>query len=311
MQKVIKIGTRKSLLALAQSTMVKEEIERNCPGTQVELVKIVTTGDKILDVPLAQVGGKGLFVKEIEEAMLRHEVDIAVHSMKDVPSELPEELHVGIITKRENPHDAFISNTFASFHELPQGARVGTSSLRRRAQLAHIRPDLVIDDLRGNLDTRLRKLDEGQFDAIILAAAGLNRLGLRERARIFFSEDEMLPAVAQGAVGIELRKADQELLAQLIFMNDPETAVTVAAERAFLERLEGGCQVPLGAFAKLVNDTLTLTGLIAAVDGSRIIKKQMEGDSADPAALGLQLAEELLAMGGKDILAEVYGREFE
>ena len=221
MQKLIRIGTRASLLALTQSTWIKGLIEARYPDITVELVKIITKGDKILDVPLAKVGGKGLFVKEIEEALLKNEVDIAVHSMKDVPAELPEGLHIGIITKRENPLDAFISNTCATCRELPQGAKVGTSSLRRKSQLANIRPDLIIEDLRGNLDTRLRKLDEGQYDAIILAAAGLNRLSLSDRAKSFFTEEEMLPAVAQGAVGIELRTNDAELLAGLMFHGSP------------------------------------------------------------------------------------------
>ncbi|OGR05329.1 MAG: hydroxymethylbilane synthase, partial [Deltaproteobacteria bacterium RIFOXYD12_FULL_50_9] len=224
MRKHIKIGTRGSLLALAQSTMIKKQIEAQHPGIVVELVKIITKGDKILDVPLAMVGGKGLFVKEIEEALLANEVDLAVHSMKDVPSELPDALHIGIVTRRENPHDAFLSNSAASLAELPAKARIGTSSLRRKAQLAKLRPDLVIEDLRGNLDTRLRKLDEGRYDAIILAAAGLNRLGLAKRATAYFSAVEMLPAVAQGAVGIELRKNDTELLAGLTFLDDRDTA---------------------------------------------------------------------------------------
>ncbi|MFC1523479.1 hydroxymethylbilane synthase [Thermodesulfobacteriota bacterium] len=311
MQKLIKIGTRGSLLAMAQSTMIKNLIEGQYPGTTVELVRIITKGDKILDVPLAMVGGKGLFVKEIEEALLRREVDLAVHSMKDVPSELPDELHLGIITKRENPHDAFICNQYKTLSELPQGAKIGTSSLRRKAQLIHLRPDLVIEDLRGNLDTRLRKLDEGIYDAIILAAAGLNRLGLSERAVSCFSADEMLPAVAQGAVGIELRRSDEALLEGLEFLNHQETAITVTGERALLKRLEGGCQVPLGAFGELNGDELILTGLIASVDGSRIIRKQMAGKASSAESLGVRLAEELLAMGGKDILGEVYGREME
>lgn len=307
MQKLIKIGTRGSLLALTQSNWIKGLIEAQHPSTTVELVKIITKGDKILDVPLAMVGGKGLFVKEIEEALLSREVDIAVHSMKDVPSELPEELHIGIVTKRENPHDAFISLKYASLAQLPVGARVGTSSLRRKAQIAALRPDLVIEDLRGNLDTRLRKLDEGQYDAIILAAAGLNRLKLSERATGYFTAEEMLPAVAQGAVGIELRKADSELLAGLSFMADYATDVCVQAERSYLHRLEGGCQVPLAGFATLNAGELTMTGLIAAVDGSRIIKKVMTGKPEDAAAIGRTLAEELLAMGGREILEAVYG----
>lgn len=307
MQKRIKIGTRGSLLALAQSNWIKGLIEAEHPATTVELVKIVTKGDKILDVPLAMVGGKGLFVKEIEEALLSREVDIAVHSMKDVPAELPPELHIGIVTKRENPHDAFISKKYANLAEMPAGARVGTSSLRRKAQIAALRQDLVIEDLRGNLDTRLRKLDEGQYDAIILAAAGLNRLKLSERATRYFTAEEMLPAVAQGAVGIELRRADSDLLAGLSFLIDHATEVCVQAERSYLHRLEGGCQVPLAGFATLNGKELTMTGLIASVDGSRIIKQVMTGQPEDAAAIGRNLAEELLAMGGREILETVYG----
>jgi hydroxymethylbilane synthase len=311
MQKTIRIGTRASLLAMAQSTNIKNLIEAQYPDVQVELVKIVTKGDKILDVPLAKVGGKGLFVKEIEDAMLQHEVDIAVHSMKDVPAELPDELHLGIITKREDPRDAFISNAYKTLADLPQGARVGTSSLRRKSQLGLMRSDLIISDLRGNLDTRLRKLDEKQYDAIILAAAGLNRLKMSARVASFFNPTDMLPAVGQGAVGIELRKADTELLAALAFLADETTAVAVRAERSFLHRLEGGCQVPIGAFAELQGGRVTITGLVASVNGAKMIKRQMTGDAADAENLGTRLAEELLANGGGAILAEVYGKEID
>lgn len=308
MQKLIKIGTRKSLLALAQSNGIKAQIEAKYPDITVELVKIMTKGDKILDVPLAKVGGKGLFVKELEEAMLSREVDIAVHSMKDVPAELPDELHLALITPREDPRDAFISNNCKSLAELHQGAKIGTSSLRRRAQLAKVRPDLVIEDLRGNLDTRLRKLDEGQYDAIILAAAGLNRLQL-DRASSYFNSMEMLPAVGQGAVGIEMRRDAQELLAGLSFLDHWQTKVTVQAERAFLLRLEGGCQVPIAGFCTVESDQLTLTGLVASVDGKEVIRKTKSGPADQPELLGRTLAEELLAMGAKDILQEVYGKE--
>lgn len=308
MQKHIKIGTRKSPLALAQSNGIKAQIEAKYPDVTVELVKIMTKGDKILDVPLAKVGGKGLFVKELEEAMLNKEVDMAVHSMKDVPAELPDELHLALITKREDPRDAFISNKYKSLLDLPQGAKVGTSSLRRRAQLAKVRPDLVIEDLRGNLDTRLRKLDEGQFDAIILAAAGLNRLQL-DRAAAYFSTQEMLPAVGQGAVGIEMRRDAKELLAGLQFLDHRPTELTVRAERAFLLRLEGGCQVPIAGFCTIDNDQLTLTGLVASVDGKEVIKKTATGPADQPETLGRNLAEDLLAMGGRAILEEVYGQK--
>ena len=309
MRKLIKIGTRGSLLAITQSNWVKNQIEAEHPGVSVELEIIVTKGDKILDVPLAKVGGKGLFVKEIEEALLRRDVDLAVHSMKDVPSELPNELHLGIIPLRENPHDAFISTKFATLADLPLGATVGTSSLRRRAQLASLRPDLKIVDLRGNLDTRLRKLDEGQFQAIILTAAGLNRLGMSSRATGYFSAKEMLPAVGQGALGIELRRDDAELLAGLAFLNDAKTTVAVAAERAFLYRLEGGCQVPIGAFAEVNNGQIKLTGLVASVDGKEVLKDSVSGPEDKAQDLGTQLANKLLDMGGREILAEVYGQE--
>jgi len=306
MQKVIKIGTRKSLLALAQSNLIKSLIEAEYPDVTVELVKMVTKGDKILDVPLAKVGGKGLFVKELEDAMLNKDADIAVHSMKDVPAELPDGLHLGIITKREDPRDAFISNDYKSLADLPQGAKVGTSSLRRRSQLANIRPDLVIEDLRGNLDTRLRKLDEKQYDAIILAAAGLNRLKL-DRATGYFGATEMLPAVGQGAVGIELREADSELLAGLQFLAHKDTFDTVTAERAFLLRLEGGCQVPIAAHASVDGDNLTLTGLVSSIEGDQVIREVGAGLRQDAEKIGVALAEKILDLGGKEILEKVYG----
>ena len=309
MQKHIKIGTRASLLAMTQSTNIKNLIEAQYPGTTVELVKIITKGDKIVDVPLAKVGGKGLFVKELEEAMLSREVDMAVHSMKDVPSELPEELHIGVVTKREDPRDAFLSVKYKSVHDLPQGAKVGTSSLRRKAQLFHLRPDLEIHDLRGNLDTRIRKLDEGMYDAIILATAGLNRLQWSQRITAYFSAEEMLPAVAQGAVGIELRKDSVELLAGLAFLQHEETTIAVTGERGFLHRLEGGCQVPIGAHGTVAGGQLTITGLIASVDGKEILKKSLSGPVANAASLGVTLAEELLNLGGRTILEEVYGSE--
>lgn len=308
MKKNIKIGTRKSLLALAQSNGIKAQIEGQYSEVSVELLKIVTKGDKILDVPLAKVGGKGLFVKELEESMLNHEADMAVHSMKDVPAELPEGLVLGIVTKREDPRDAFISNNYKSLQDLPLGAKVGTSSLRRRSQLAIMRPDLIIEDLRGNLDTRLKKLDEGHYDAIILAAAGLNRLKL-DRATSYFETSDMLPAVGQGAVGIELRRDDQELLAGLMFLDHRDTKVAVTAERAFLLRLEGGCQVPIAGFCQVDGDTITLTGLVASVDGTQVIKKIATGPADKAEAIGVGLAEEILALGGRAILEEVYEKE--
>lgn len=308
MRKEIKIGTRASLLAVTQSTWVKEQIEKHNPGTRVELVKIITKGDKILDAPLAKVGGKGLFVKELEDALLDGRADLAVHSMKDVPAELPEGLHLGVVTERENPVDAFISRKYKSLSDLPQGATVGTSSLRRKSQLASQRPDLVIVDLRGNLDTRLRKLDEGQFDAIVVATAGLNRLGMADRITSLFTPELMLPAIGQGALGLELRKDDQDLLDGISFLNHPKTATAVKAERAFLLRLEGGCQVPIGGYAIADERNVTLTGLIASVDGGQILKERVNGPAENAEKMGTELAEKLLAMGGREILDEVYGR---
>ena len=301
--------TKAVIRHLSSENLNNKQIEAEHPDVSVELIIIVTKGDKILDVPLAKVGGKGLFVKEIEEALLRKDVDLAVHSMKDVPAELPEELHLGIIPVRENPCDAFISSKYTSLADLPQGATVGTSSLRRRAQLAALRPDLEIVDLRGNLDTRLRKLDEGQFQAIILAAAGLNRLGMSSRATGYFTSEEMLPAVGQGSLGIELRKDDTELLVGLQFLNDTKTATAVAAERAFLYRLEGGCQVPIGAFAEVSEDQLKLTGMVASIDGKVMLKESMTGPVAEAYDLGTGLANKLLDMGGREILAEVYNQQ--
>ena len=321
------IGTRASKLALWQAEWVKSELERLYPGIKVELNKIKTTGDKILDVPLAKVGGKGLFVKEIEEAMLRGEADIAVHSMKDVPTEFPEGLHLAVICKREDPRDAFITGrgeaasraAYAtvgahldeptSFNNLKQGAVIGTSSLRRSCQLLHIRPDLRIEQLRGNLDTRIRKLDEGQFDAIILAAAGVKRLGWSERITEILSTETSLPAIGQGAIGIECRTAGDinDLIAPL---NDPETSTCVRAERAFLKKLEGGCQVPIAAYARLEDKILVMEGLVGSVAGDIIIKEKIEGAPSDAEALGLALAERLLSRGAKKILDEVYARDY-
>ncbi|CAK8725341.1 Porphobilinogen deaminase [Candidatus Electrothrix laxa] len=309
MRKEIRIGTRASLLAVTQSTWVKNQIEQQYPDTTVELVKIVTKGDKILDVPLAKVGGKGLFVKEIEDALLDERVDLAVHSMKDVPAELPEGLQVAIVPEREIPQDAFVSGKHQTVEALPQGAVIGTSSLRRKSQLACLRPDLEINDLRGNLDTRLRKLDDGEYDAIILAGAGLNRLGMQDRITDLFTPEQMLPAIGQGSLGIELRIADTELLEGLQFLHHRDTAVTVAAERAFLLRLEGGCQVPIGGFATLDGDTITLTGLIASLDGKTILREQLSGPATEAEKIGVRLAETLLASGGKAILDEVYANE--
>lgn len=306
MKERLVLATRKSKLALAQSAFVKKKIEGLWRGCTVELLEVTTRGDKILDVPLAKVGGKGLFVKEIEEAMLDGRADMAVHSLKDVPSETPSGLEVGIFPAREDCRDALISSHGASLEDLPQGARVGTSSLRRMAQLRILRPDLHIKSLRGNLDTRIRKLDEGNFDAIILAAAGLNRLGLSDRISCLISTDTMIPAVGQGALGIEFRSEDEEIRQMLMPIHHSETAIRVRAERAFLQRLEGGCQVPIGALAVLYGERLEIEGIVADEKGSRVIRERTGGLASDAERLGVRLAETILDLGGREILKEVY-----
>ncbi|MBS1233064.1 MAG: hemC [Nitrospirae bacterium] len=308
----ITIGTRGSKLALWQAEYVKTQLQKLYPDLTVEILKIKTTGDKILDVPLAQVGGKGLFVKEIEEALLRHEADIAVHSMKDVPTDFPDGLHLAVVCEREDPRDALISQTQKSkikiqnFRDLPNGARVGTSSLRRSCQLLSLRPDLKIEQLRGNLDTRLRKLDEGQFDAIILATAGVKRLGLQDRITEILSPDISLPAIGQGAVGIECRINDEFVNDLISPLNHAETFVCVKAERAFLKKLEGGCQVPIAAHARLTDGRIVLDGLVGSISGDKIIKGHSEGEPGNAENLGIALAEEILSRGAKEILDEVY-----
>jgi hydroxymethylbilane synthase len=279
----------------------------NHPGLQVELLKMSTQGDKILDVPLAKVGGKGLFVKELEQGMLSGEADIAVHSMKDVPVEFPEGLHLPVICEREDPRDAFVSNTYASLDELPEGARVGTSSLRRECQLRATRPDLTIVSLRGNVNTRLAKLDAGEYDAIILAAAGLKRLGFEERIRSALPPEQSLPAIGQGAVGIETRVDDEEINALIAPLRCEKTWVVVQAERAMNQRLAGGCQVPIGGFALLEGDDIWMRGLVGKPDGTQMLFAEIRGKATDAEALGVALAEDLLAQGADKILAEVYG----
>ncbi|MGI2260299.1 hydroxymethylbilane synthase [Shewanella sp. GXUN23E] len=305
-QNLIRIATRKSPLALWQAEFVKAELERIHPGLTVELLPMSTKGDIILDTPLAKVGGKGLFVKELEVAMLEGQADIAVHSMKDVPVEFPEGLGLEVICEREDPRDAFVSNTYKSIDELPQGAVVGTSSLRRQCQLRASRPDLVIKDLRGNVGTRLGKLDAGEYDAIILAAAGLIRLELSERIASFISEEASLPANGQGAVGIECRTDDERVKALLAPLEHKQTRYRVLAERAMNTRLEGGCQVPIGAFATIDGDTLHLRGLVGNPDGSEIIRGEISGPTAEFEQLGIALADELLGKGAKSILDAVY-----
>ena len=299
------IGTRGSKLALWQAEYIAECLRTMNPGVVVELKHIVTTGDKILDVPLAQIGGKGLFTKELEVAMLSGEIDLAVHSLKDMPTELPAGLTLAATTTRMDPHDAFVSQKYGSLADLPQGAVVGTSSLRRKAQLLRLRPDLNIVSLRGNLDTRLRKLDEGQFDAIVLAAAGLRRLGWGERITALLSPEDCLPAVGQGVLAIETRSADAEILAAVARLDDTEARVCVTAERKFLSVVQGGCQVPVGVFGRMDGSQLVLTARILSLDGVRCVEGKVAGTPAEAESLGDTLAGRLLADGGKEILAEL------
>lgn len=306
MKSVIKIATRQSPLALWQAQYIQQRLQQQYPTMTVELVTFVTQGDKILDTPLAKIGGKGLFVKELENALLDGRADLAVHSMKDVPMQLPDGLALPVICERADPFDAFVSNHYARFDDLPQGATVGTSSLRRRCQLLHHRPDLNIIDLRGNVGTRLAKLDAGQYDAIILASAGLKRLGLAERIRHTLDEHISLPAVGQGALGLECRSDDAEILQTIAFLNHPQTAVCVRAERAFNAYLEGGCQVPIACFAQIQAEHLHIEGRIGAVDGQRLLCAEQNGALADAEALGVALAKDLLAQGAGEILQALY-----
>lgn len=299
------IGTRQSLLALWQSNHIASLLRKQYPDCQVTLKKIVTKGDRILDVPLAQIGGKGLFTKEIETELLDGTVDLAVHSLKDMPTVLPEGLCLTAITTRANVGDAFVSNKYASFSELPQRAVLGTSSLRRKAQLLAVRPDLKIVDLRGNVDTRLRKLDEGQMDAIILAAAGLERLGHADRIREIIPTTVCLPAVGQGALAIECRSDNKEVRDMLAFLNDLPTKQATDAERAFLGLIEGGCQVPIGVHAEVENDNVKIEAVIASLDGSKVLRNNITGPAANAADLGRKLGQQMLAEGGEQILADI------
>jgi hydroxymethylbilane synthase len=308
LKETIRIGTRGSALALAQSRWVESQIKTRYPEVTTELVIIKTTGDKLKDVPLAKVGGKGLFIKEIEEALLAGEVDLAVHSLKDMPAEMPEGCVLGAVPPREDWRDAFISNTYNALAEITSGGQVGTGSLRRRVQILNRRPDLKVVHLRGNVDTRLRKMTEQGLDAIILAAAGLNRLGLGHIPRALLSEAEMLPAIGQGALGLEIRAQDQEMQELMGFLDDSPTRIAVTAERAFLERLEGGCLVPVAALGKVNASHLTLEALISDLDGRHLIREGAAGPVEEADALGRDLAERLLDMGGREILSEIYGR---
>ncbi|MEK6692969.1 MAG: hydroxymethylbilane synthase [Nitrospirota bacterium] len=342
LERIIKIGTRGSTLALWQAEWVRSRLEEYHKGIKISLIRIKTTGDKILDVPLSRVGGKGLFVKEIEEGLLRGDIDVAVHSMKDIPAELPEGLYIGAITEREDPRDALIIRGQGSrvrgkksnppippftkggrgginnslLYDLPQGARVGTSSLRRQCQLKAIRPDFNIINLRGNLDTRIRKLEEGNFDAIIVASAGVRRLGLEDRITEYLLPEISLPAIGQGALGIEARINDAYTGELVSFLNHERTSLCVKAERAFLRRLEGGCQFPIAAYARIRSQEsglnsklktqnarlLLMDGLIGSVSGDRIIRGHIEGSSGESEAMGIKLAEDLLSRGGCEIL---------
>ncbi|MEL6091706.1 hydroxymethylbilane synthase [Plesiomonas shigelloides] len=306
-KQLIRIATRQSPLALWQAEHVRQLLCAQHPELEVTLVPMVTKGDVILDTPLAKVGGKGLFVKELELALLEQRADIAVHSMKDVPVEFPDSLGLVCICERDDPHDALVSNHYDSLDALPQGAIVGTSSLRRQCQLRAARPDLHIKDLRGNVGTRLSKLDNGEYDAIILAAAGLRRLGLEARIRARLSVQQSLPAVGQGAIGIECRLDDARVRALLAPLNHADTADRVVAERAMNNRLQGGCQVPIGSYAELTGDQLYLRALVGAPDGSRLLQAEIRGPRTEAEQLGSALAEQLLDAGAGSILSAVYG----
>lgn len=302
----LRIATRESQLALWQAHFIKTELERHHPDLTIELLGMKTKGDKILDVPLAKVGGKGLFVKELEQAMLEDRADIAVHSMKDVPMDFPQGLGLAVICEREDPSDAFVSNHFKHLDQLPHGAKVGTSSLRRQLQIKALRPDLELLDLRGNVNTRLAKLDAGQYDAIILASAGLMRLDFQHRIQSRLTNEQCLPAGGQGAVGVECRLNDKVTCALLAPLHDQNSADRVMAERALNKRLEGGCQVPIACFAELEGDQLWLRGLVGEVDGSQVITTEIRGSRLDAERLGIAAAEDLLSQGAGKILQAIY-----
>lgn len=302
----LKIATRQSPLALWQAEHIKSRLQALHPGLAVELVKFVTQGDKILDTPLAKIGGKGLFVKELENALLDGRADLAVHSMKDVPMDLPANLTLAVICERENPFDAFVSNQYSSLDDLPQGARLGTSSLRRKSQIQAYRPDLNIIDLRGNVGTRLSKLDAGEYDAIILAAAGLKRLQLESRIQGILPPELSLPAVGQGALGLECRSNDQAVLTLIAPLSDPATSYCIKAERAFNRTLQGGCQVPIAGFAVLENNQLSMQGRVGSPDGQQLLKAEVCGAAEQAEQLGQQLAQRLLDQGAGELLAALY-----
>jgi len=305
MQPSIKIGTRGRKLALWQSNWVQSALNEKFPGQRIELVTIKTKGDKILDVPLAKVGGKGLFVKEIEQALLESRIDLAVHSMKDMPAEIPEGLCIGAVPQREDPADVLVAREGLTFSQLKRGAVIGTSSLRRAAQLKHARSDLTIAPLRGNLDTRLKKLQTENLDAIVLAAAGIKRLNLTDRITEYLRADVMLPAVGQGALCIEMRQDDPVIGPMLAALDHPNSRAVVLGERAFLNRLGGSCQVPIAGHGEIVAATFNLTGLVADVDGSRLIKASLSGPADNTEDIGVKLAEQLIERGADNILEEL------
>jgi hydroxymethylbilane synthase len=304
-ERKIKIGSRGSPLALWQANWIKDQLESQNPDIPVEIVIIKTSGDKIQDVPLAKIGGKGLFVKEIEEALLRKDVDFAVHSMKDMPIKFPFALCIASVTKRENPFDALISKDNIKLDDLPKGAKVGTGSLRRISQLLHYRPDLELVPLRGNLDTRIKKLETEGLDAIILAAAGLIRMGWKDKISEIISPEILLPAMGQGAVGIESRKNDVDNQILLADLDDENTHLALDAERAIVTQLEGGCNVPIGAFATIEEDEITIQGLVASLEGKTIYKQQIKGNKVNAMSLGKELGNALIEMGGDKIMQEI------
>ena len=305
MPNIIRIATRKSPLAMWQAEEVARQLKLNHNDLEIEFIKMTTKGDKILDAPLAKVGGKGLFVKELEQGILNGEADIAVHSMKDVPMKFPPGLHLPIIMEREDPRDAFVSNSFSSLNDLPEDAKIGTSSLRRQLQIKAAMPNAEMLDLRGNVNSRLQKLDDGQYDAIILASAGLIRLGFEDRIRSHIEPEQSLPAIGQGAVGIECRENDQRILDLLAPLNHPHTHTRLAAERAMNQRLNGGCQVPIAGFALLEGNEIYLRGLVGRPDGSEVVRDEIRGQASDAEALGVELAERLLTNGAKTILTDL------
>ena len=305
MSNIIRIATRKSPLAMWQAEEVARQLKLHHPDIEIEFIKMTTKGDKILDAPLAKVGGKGLFVKELEQGMLNGEADIAVHSMKDVPMEFPSGLYLPVIMEREDPRDAFVSNKYSSLSDLPEDARIGTSSLRRQLQIKAAMPKAVMLDLRGNVNSRLQKLDDGQYDAIILASAGLIRLGFADRIRSHIEPEQSLPAIGQGAVGIECRENDNRILELLAPLDHPHTHTRLNAERAMNHRLNGGCQVPIAGFAILEGDIIYLRGLVGRPDGSEVVKDEVRGKASDAETLGVELANKLLAQGARTILTDL------